>query len=415
MKRIIALILAFLMVLPIVACSGQPSDTDNDKKDNDEKDNYSEDNGSESNGKTDVTFGNLPNNIYQSTDSLCFAEGRVFYVRKKDYMLCSFKLDGSDFLEHCTITINDDPIIGASPCLNYYSGGIYYTVCADSIGEITPSDVRRYDLKSGEIETVYSVVPEAGEKGAKVSTESMLIINDTLCYSYYVHDFSTNNGRIYVDTIDLTTGKAYPLTSSGDSFKFGFDTDGTYLYLIWNGKDAVVSSVKRVLLSELYKENPEVENILGRSYYPYSYVLDNNGLYALIKKSSDEIIYGFYSHEALAGDKFTLEPETIATVTYNNNSGTEEATIDNLGFDNGSHYMLKDARVTLDAYDHHLRIFYSKNLDWRESTLVADPEYNNAIYRTRYYGEYNDTLYFVIEDSEGTTSLHFLTADGNYQ
>lgn len=413
MKKIISLILALLMLLPIVACSSQPSDTDDDKNGNDSENNSSQGDGSESNGKTDITFGNMPNNIFQSTSSLCFAEDRVFYVREKDYMLCSFKLDGSDFLEHCTIT--EDTINGAKPCLNYYSGGIYYTVWADVIGEIEPSEIRRYDLKSGEIETVYSVVPEAGAKGARVSTESMLIINDTLCYSYYVHDFSTNDGMIYVDTIDLTTGKAYPLTSSCDSFKFGFDTDGTYLYLIWNGKLATGSSVKRVLLSELYKENPEVENILGRSYYPYSYVLDNNGFYALIKKSSDETIYGFYSHEALAGDKFTLAPEAIATVTYNNNSGTEEATIDNLGFDDGSHYMLKDARVTLDAYDHHLRIFYSKNSDWRESTLVADPEYNNAIYRTRYYGEYNDTLYFVIEDSDGTTSLHFLTADGNYQ
>lgn len=129
------------MLLSIVACSSQPSDTDDDKNDNDSENTPSQGDGSGSNGKKDITFGNLPNNIFQSTASLCFAEGRVFYIREKDYMLCSFNPDGSDFREHCTITGTEYIVNAPIPCLNYYSGCIYYTVYADAIGEIDPSEV----------------------------------------------------------------------------------------------------------------------------------------------------------------------------------------------------------------------------------------------------------------------------------
>ncbi len=414
MKQILSVFLACLMLFSLVACSSQTTSEGSKLPDQSQQNQGtpSADNPTTYPAK-EVTFGNLPNNLLQSTSSLCFAENRVFFLNS-DHMLCSLQMDGTDLQEHCPI--NQDSLFPISAKLNAYAGGIYFTEDIEATDQDTVDscEIRRYDLASGTVETVYSV--------AGASAENMLIINDTLCFAYYLVDVSTRKGRVYVEVLDLTSGKTNALidkSTNGYGGNFGFDTDGTYLYLIWNG-GINDRGLHRVLLSEIFDEDPDIEQLFGRPYYPESYLLDNGGLYAVIRESDDRIIYGCYSHEALSGDKFTLAPEELSTVSYDqDNLRTEQSKINNLAFDTGTkHYLLGNARVSVRSAEKGcLEIFYSDNLDWRASVLVAEPTHRTTLYIQSCYalGEYQDVLYIVLEGEDGTPALHTLTADGKYQ
>lgn len=411
MKRIIAALLALLVLLSLTACGSQ-SATEGSSETTEATESQATEEVTETEAAPEVpelVFGNSPNNLLQSTGTMCFAEGRVFYV-SADYTLCSFLLDGSDLKEHCVVSA--DRLVDQAPCLNYYQGGIYYMVQKESAEGLGTMEICRYDLASGTTETIHTYSSDAGRAVAK----SMIIINDTLCCAYAF----AGAGTTYVDTIDLTTGARNALArgnAEGGTTNFGFDSDGTYLYMIWDGgiNDACM---KRVLLSALFAEAPTVEELFDRPYYPQSYVLDDGGLYAAVRLSDEETIYGFYAHEALAGSVYDLTLQEIAQVAYKSYPETEAEYISNLGFDTiTTDYILDGARVSVkNTYSDCLELFCSSSLDWRASVLTAELAHGVNHPTDNYHvGEYEETLYFVLEDEAGNASLHCITADGNYQ
>lgn len=410
MKRLFALLLSATIALCSIGCGSTTADGENSKTDGSSQDVI------QSGGEVkneEIIFGNSPNNLLQFTGTMCFGENRVFYLNY-DYVLCSFKPDGSDWQEHCAVD-TDKQYGGQSICMNYYNGGIYFMATKDISDTTSVLNICRYDIAKNTVETIYTVEPEGGS--GYVFQSNMLIFNDNLCFAY-----SIAGKNEYVEVIDLTTGKSNSITSGksgGGTTNFGFDTDGKYLYMIWDG-GINEAGMKRVLLSELYDENPEVEKIFDRPYYTASYVLDDGGLYAAVRDKNENTIYGFYSHETLSGNVRELTLKKIAEVSYISYPETEEERINDLGFDTTtSNYILDGARVSVKVGTGKLGIYYSSNLDWRESVLTAEPEYGRNLmitYSTRYYhiGEYDETLYFVLEDLDGNASLHSLTADGKY-
>ena len=401
MKKAIARMLSLLVVLSLAACGSQATTEGSNASNEQTKITETTETTAPTVEKAEVILGNSPNNLLQFNDTLCFAENRVFYL-SDDYTLCSFSIDGSDWQEHCVV--GDSKLFSQLPCLNYYQGGIYFMAQTKISDSVRALEIRRYDLTEGTVETIHTFTPESGLAVSK----NMMIVNDTLCCAY---SFS-GEGKTNVEVIDLTTGKSNFVTkgaANGGTTNFGFDTDGTCLYMIWNGgiNDACM---KRVLLSELFEENPKVEKLFGRPYYQESYVLDDGGLYAVVGDGNSDPVYGFYSHETLSGNIYELTLQEFHPVKYKNYPETEQEYINNLGFDTiTTDYILDGARVSVKS-NADLELYYSNSLDWRESVLVAKLAQAN-----HHVGEYNETLYFVLEDKDGNASLHFITADGNYQ
>lgn len=413
MKKLLSAIMCLCLIGTLVACGNQATTDGGNQAITDEgstTNKQTQDISAESDEEIkEVIFGNSPNNLLQSTDTMCFAENRVFYLNC-DYSLCSFQMDGSDWQEHCVIS--NSKLFEQNPCLNYYQGGIYFMAGVKISDTVRALEIRRYDLTEGTVEVIYTFTPESGFAISK----NMLIVDDNLCCAY---SFS-GEGKTNVEVINLTTGKSNSITSGkaeGGTTNFGFDTDGIYLYMIWDGgvNDA---GMKRVLLSELYEENPTVEKLFDRPYYQESYVLDDGGLYAAVRNSDDETIYGFYSHEVLSGEAYELTLQEIAPVTYKNYPETEQEYINNLGFDTTTtDYILDGARVSVkNTNNGGLELYHSNNFDWRESVLVAKPAHGANSPTNHYHvGEYEEILYFVLEDENGDATLHSITANGNYQ
>lgn len=405
MKRFLSLLLAVLMVSSLAACGDQATDGESGTTDASIQDVSS----SETVTKKEIIWGNNPNNLLQTSDALCFGEDRVFYMSSA-CTLCSFRMDGSDWQEH--YVVSDDKWSMPTLCLNYYNGGIYFTSENEVSDTVTTLEICRYDITKGTVETIHTFAHES----ARAFPENMIIFNDTLCCAYYVSDTK----RVCVEAIDLTTGKsnliAQGASSIGGTSAFGFDTDGTYLYMIWNG-GINEACIRRVLLSALYDEEPTVEQMLKRPYYRNSYILEDGGLYAAALDKDENGTYGFYSHETLAGSTREVTLKEIAQISYRTYPETEEERLGNLGFGYYSNgYILDGARVCVETNNKNLRLFYAKGLDWRESVCVAEPSHGMTNPTKHYHmGEYNETLYIVLEDDDGNASLHFMTADGNYQ
>ena len=349
---------------------------------------------------TQPVYGNDPNNLFQMDNTVCFGNGRVYYINFSDEV-ASFALDGSDAAVHGVIGNLSEGSYGGS-ALNWYNGKVYYMITQYREDYTRFVEVRSMDVETGE-ETQIAVYDNSDNP----TSNSMLIIGDNLFYSCY----DTNTKTTSVTVQNLITGESNLIlemtTSSAGLGHAAFASDGANLYLyIYNG----FYSVYKMPMSAVYDSEPSCEQVAVVSLN--STVLTGDGMYTdHTDGNTHESSYVFYAYEN-SGENWPYET-VLDHVAADGDTGDEEGIIRNLIW-YSTKWMLGDALVSEAQFNRNL--YYASSVDYTQSVSVSGLSFEQSAQNGTglYAGEYEDVLYLILEDENGV-SFHTLAADGTYK
>ena len=348
----------------------------------------------------ELTYGNDPNNLYQLNDTVCFGNGRVFYINFRNEV-ASFAMDGSDPKVHGAIGEISQGSSGAiAP--NWYEGRVYYMITQYRADYTRYVEIRSMDVETGE-ETQVAVYDGSDHPAAN----GMLIIGDDLFYSCY--DNGTDLTTVTVQ--DLVTGESNLVldrtTAHGGSGHAGFASDGTNLYLYINNG---VHMVFKVPMSAIYDSEPPCQQVAAVSMT--STVLTGDGMYTdYTDPSTRESSYVFYAYEN-SGENWPHET-VLDHVDADGDTGSEEGIIRNLIWYSAK-WMLGDALAAEAQFNRNL--YYAPSVDYTQSVSAGELDFESSAANGNglHAGTCEDVLYLVLENGD-SASFHTLTADGTYQ
>lgn len=403
-KKTVALLLAAGLLLSATACGGKADETA-DPAAEQESVTETEDSDAQSDAQEvtqsaadvgDLTYGNDPNNFYQSSHAPCFGDGRVYYIDLDDN-LASFALDGSDPQTHGSVHITDS--MSSPGFLNWYNGAVYYMVNQYREDYTAYLEIVCMDPQTG-TETVVETIEGDSDSEYNPYMEGMQIIGDRLFYAFAQSDTVT------VRVKDLVSGEENELfhngTKGGGVSSAVFATDGENLYAeIPNTLDKVYS----LPLSELYSADSLGDPLA--SLGGVAAVFSEDGIYTTM--GSEDTSYVFYAYQDSGSD---WPYETIVEdVISNGKFDTEQDIIDNLIWLTVK-WVLGDALASIQGKT----LYYSPSVDYMQSSSVTELDFESSYANGRglFAGEYQDVLYLICQN-EDTTTLHTLTADGTFQ